>query len=75
MLRCVGLEYLHTGCSPSLIHMDVKPTNILLNVSLEAKIADFGLATLRGKTSSSVCSTRMTDEENVVAGTGAYMAP
>ena len=39
----VGLEYLHKGCNPPLIHRDVKTSNILLNANLEAKIADFGL--------------------------------
>ncbi|KAL6851760.1 hypothetical protein ACP4OV_020324 [Aristida adscensionis] len=39
-----GLEYLHKGCNPPLIHRDVKASNILLNSRLEAKIADFGLS-------------------------------
>jgi serine/threonine protein kinase len=64
-----GLEYLHKGCNPPLIHRDVKPANILLNANLEAKIADFGLL----KAFNSGSDTHVSTDRLV--GTTGYTAP
>ncbi|KAL8532035.1 hypothetical protein ACS0TY_008586 [Phlomoides rotata] len=63
-----GLEYLHTGCNTRIVHFDIKPQNILLDVDFCPKISDFGLAKLFKKKQSvlSVFGTR---------GTIGYIAP
>ncbi|CAN8321500.1 unnamed protein product [Cochlearia groenlandica] len=63
-----GLEYLHNGCKPPMVHRDVKTTNILLNEHFEAKLADFGL-------SRSCPVEGETQVSTVVAGTPGYLDP
>nr|XP_048335400.1 probable LRR receptor-like serine/threonine-protein kinase At4g29180 [Ziziphus jujuba var. spinosa] len=64
-----GLEYLHHGCNPPVVHRDVKTANILLTQNLDAKIADFGLSKL-------LRSNEPTDHvTNLVMGTVGYLDP
>ncbi|CAN6707580.1 unnamed protein product [Malus baccata var. baccata] len=39
-----ALEYLHEVCSPSIIHKNIKSTNILLDMELNPHLSDSGLA-------------------------------
>ena len=64
-----GLEYLHKACSPPFIHRDVKTSNILLDASLKAKVADFGLMKAFNRDGDTHVSTAR------VVGTPGYLAP
>ncbi|KAF8080140.1 hypothetical protein N665_0972s0001 [Sinapis alba] len=39
-----ALDYLHNDCEVSVVHCDLKPSNILLTEEMVAKVGDFGLA-------------------------------
>ncbi|URE48144.1 receptor-like serine threonine-protein kinase [Musa troglodytarum] len=64
-----GLEYLHKGCVPPIIHRDVKTNNILLTHDFEAKVADFGLS----KPFLTDAQTHVSTD--VVVGTPGYVDP
>lgn len=64
----VGLEYLHHGCNPPIVHRDVKSKNILLNEKFHGKLADFGLSKIFPNEGDTHVFT-------VVAGTPGYLDP
>ncbi|OVA12493.1 Protein kinase domain [Macleaya cordata] len=64
-----GLEYIHEHTKTHYVHRDIKTSNILLDNAFRAKISDFGLAKLVGKTGEGEASVTK------VVGTFGYLAP
>jgi serine/threonine protein kinase len=67
-----ALQYLHDHCEPPIIHCDLKPSNVLLDNDMIAKVSNFGLAR--------ILSTRNDISQNQtstvgIKGTIGYAAP
>ncbi|KAI3734286.1 hypothetical protein L6452_13751 [Arctium lappa] len=62
-----GLAYLHEDCRQKIIHLDIKPQNILLDSDFNAKVSDFGLSKLIDRNQTQVITT--------MRGTPGYLAP
>ncbi|KAH6801718.1 hypothetical protein C2S51_033164 [Perilla frutescens var. frutescens] len=63
-----GLTYLHEDCWKKIFHLDIKSHSMLVDVYLNAKIADFGLAKLVNK---SKCRLYVVN----IQGTLGYLVP
>ncbi|CAL5092372.1 unnamed protein product [Urochloa decumbens] len=72
--RCIAVDvaralaYLHHECHRRILHLDVKPGNILLDGGLRAHVSDFGISVSVARDLASVVDTRG-------RGTFGYMAP
>ncbi|XP_041090994.1 ankyrin repeat and protein kinase domain-containing protein 1 [Polyodon spathula] len=65
----LGMNFLHSA-TPPLLHLDLKPGNILLDENLHVRISDFGLSKWKE------CSSRMEYIElSAIRGTLSYIPP
>uniref|UniRef100_A0A6N2M2Z9 non-specific serine/threonine protein kinase n=1 Tax=Salix viminalis TaxID=40686 RepID=A0A6N2M2Z9_SALVM len=69
----LALDYLHNQCETTVLHCDLKPSNILLDNDLTAQVDDFGLAKILLAASGESFST---DSSSIcIRGTIGYVAP
>ncbi|XP_024030738.1 putative receptor-like protein kinase At3g47110 [Morus notabilis] len=69
-----AIHYLHDDCDQSIIHGDLKPSNVLLDNEMVAHVSDFGLARFISNTSSFSNGGDQTSTTGM-NGTIGYVAP
>lgn len=69
---CSALAYAHRN---GIIHRDIKPANVLVDYDGHVRLVDFGIAGYFTANKSAENSDEKQPTEELVMGTGAYMAP
>ncbi|CAI0415489.1 unnamed protein product [Linum tenue] len=70
-----ALDYLHNESGVPVVHCDLKPSNILLDVNMVGHIGDFGLAKFLPQVELNTPANSMTSSSIGVRGTVGYSAP
>ncbi|KAJ8617745.1 hypothetical protein MRB53_013931 [Persea americana] len=67
-----ALDYLHDHCPTTILHCDLKPSNVLLDDDMVAHIGDFGLARIL---SDDINDSRTQSNSLAIRGSIGYVAP
>ncbi|XXG58659.1 hypothetical protein AAC387_Pa04g0915 [Persea americana] len=67
-----ALDYLHHQCPTTILHCDLKPSNVLLDDDMVAHVGDFGLARIL---SDDINDSRTQSNSLAIRGSIGYVAP
>nr|XP_017253404.1 PREDICTED: LRR receptor-like serine/threonine-protein kinase EFR [Daucus carota subsp. sativus] len=71
-----AVDYLHHQCPTKILHSDIKPSNILLDEELVARVGDFGLARILLTSTGDINNQAQSNSNSTgVRGTVGYVPP